>query len=265
MNAKTITVLASFFVILTGDFADLGLLSQADARPRTRRRSYNRGHSHRGRSYGRGRTSPGQRYRSAYSRQMQAYRSQLNRQMQAYRAAAAKQQQFLASHRYVTAYRDYVFLVSDDAQIRSLQAPKSFGPDGKPQEHSPEDLKKLRGDSKLVGYPIELQGLQVGQWVRVTLAQQRPNRQNPNSIIWVAVGTGVGQISGVGSSHVTVRVPYQTWVNAKKANQPQIQKVPVRDREARIVIVLKQGSTTTLNGSNKPSTDTNPFGTFPPK
>ncbi|MGE3803255.1 MAG: hypothetical protein AB7K24_01135 [Gemmataceae bacterium] len=255
----SLLALASLFLF---EMADLGLANRAEAATRryrsSRSRSY-RGRSYsRGRSYGRyGRSSPAQRYRSNYNRQMQAYRAAVNRQMQAYRAALAKQQQFLATHRYVTAYRDFELVLSDGAKIRTMQTPTVYGADGKAKQPTAEELKKLHGDSKLVGFPMTREELQVGQWIHVTLGQQRLTGQE---VKWVAAGTGTGQIAAIDSGKLIMRVPYQTWVELKKANQTQITKVPVNDgREARLVMVYKQGNSTLAGG--KPA-ESSPFDGF---
>jgi hypothetical protein len=73
----------------------------------------------------------------------------------------------------------------DDVKVRIPAPAVVFDDDGKIKKPTAEELKKLKGDPSLPGYPGEFSGLHAGQFVTITLMRKKdakppaPERPNP--------------------------------------------------------------------------------------
>jgi hypothetical protein len=61
----------------------------------------------------------------------------------------------------------------DDAKVRTQNPPVVFDDDGKIKKPSADELKKMKGDPNLPGYPGEMSNLHNGQTVTVTLMRKK--------------------------------------------------------------------------------------------
>lgn len=64
-------------------------------------------------------------------------------------------------------------MLAEDVQVRVAMPPEEFDDKGKRKSYSPEELKTLKGNTKLWGFPGELGTLQVGHTVQVFVARKK--------------------------------------------------------------------------------------------
>ncbi|MGH7170150.1 MAG: hypothetical protein ACRELF_01360 [Gemmataceae bacterium] len=67
----------------------------------------------------------------------------------------------------------------DDVKVRMVQPPPAFDDKGNPKRYTRKELRELKGDPKLPGYPAEFSDLKPGQYVQVTLVRKRGVRRRP--------------------------------------------------------------------------------------
>jgi len=68
---------------------------------------------------------------------------------------------------------------TDDVKVRILKPPPAFDDKGNPKKYTRKELRELKGDSKLPGYPAEFSDLKPGQYVQVTLVRKKGVRRKP--------------------------------------------------------------------------------------
>jgi hypothetical protein len=69
-------------------------------------------------------------------------------------------------------YRDVTYRFAGDPVIRTKEVPKKEPkPDGTPQFYTPEQLREMKGDPKLPGYPKELSDLHPGMVVELNVVK----------------------------------------------------------------------------------------------
>jgi pentapeptide MXKDX repeat protein len=61
----------------------------------------------------------------------------------------------------------------EDVKVRLLAPPVTFDEDGKIKKYTAEELKKLKGDASLPGYPSEFGSLHSGQMVTITMMRKK--------------------------------------------------------------------------------------------
>jgi hypothetical protein len=69
-------------------------------------------------------------------------------------------------------YRDVTYRFDGDPVVRTKDVPKKEPkPDGTPQFYTPEQLREMKGDPKLPGYPKELSDLRPGMAVELSVVK----------------------------------------------------------------------------------------------
>jgi hypothetical protein len=74
---------------------------------------------------------------------------------------------------------------TEDVKIRQTSPPMAYDDKGRPMKRSAKELKELKGDSKLPGYPGEFTDLHTDQVVRVTLVKKKEtvhHRHKPKEV-----------------------------------------------------------------------------------
>lgn len=99
--------------------------------------------------------------------------AQAARQMQQ-RALQMQRQQAQGANRngggakVQTVRRDFEFQADDKVRVRLMTLPQEFDERGKPKQHTPQELKELKGpNASLPGYQAELENLSPGMTVKV--------------------------------------------------------------------------------------------------
>lgn len=83
----------------------------------------------------------------------------------------AKAEANLVSYTRVT--KDYELQTTDDVKIRLAKPPEQFDDKGGVKKLTRKQLRELKGDPKLPGYPGEFSNLREGQIVSVTLVRKK--------------------------------------------------------------------------------------------
>jgi hypothetical protein len=93
-------------------------------------------------------------------------------QMQMVRA-----QQNLVQIQRVT--KDYELQATDDVKVRMMSPPPQFDDKGRVKKYTGKELKELKGNDKLPGYPGEFSDLKQDQIVQVTLVSKKAPPRPP--------------------------------------------------------------------------------------
>jgi hypothetical protein len=72
--------------------------------------------------------------------------------------------------------KDVEVLPADDLKVRTLNPPLQYDDKGYPKKYTKEELKELKGDSKLPGYNADLDSVQQGQVVVAYLARKKAQK-----------------------------------------------------------------------------------------
>jgi hypothetical protein len=70
---------------------------------------------------------------------------------------------------------DYELVADDNMKVRHDSPPPQFDDKGKLKPYTPKELKTLKGNDKLPGFPAEMDALKQGQTVKVFLAKPKKN------------------------------------------------------------------------------------------
>jgi hypothetical protein len=79
-----------------------------------------------------------------------------------------------------THHKDFNLETTADAKVRLQDPPPQFDDKGNPKKYTPQELKDLKGDSKLPGYQADWTDLKVGQTVKVTLTRALDRKDDKN-------------------------------------------------------------------------------------
>jgi hypothetical protein len=79
-----------------------------------------------------------------------------------------------APFKVVMKKQDFDIQADDATAIRFLEPPLKFDEKGNPVRYSAEELKKLKGNTNLPGYPGEFEVLHPGHVVKVTVGPRQP-------------------------------------------------------------------------------------------
>lgn len=109
-----------------------------------------------------------QSYLNAQVSMMQASNAQgvLNAQSQMAQAAAQ-------IYEIATEDREVEWTAADDLKVRMYNPPPQFDDKGRVKRYTPKELRELKGNDKLPGYPAEFSDIKSGQIVQVTLLQKK--------------------------------------------------------------------------------------------
>lgn len=75
--------------------------------------------------------------------------------------------------------KDYELTTAEDAKIRMANPPAQFDDKGRLKRYTKKELKELKGDDKLPGYPAEFSDLKQDQIVQVTLMKKKDAPRGP--------------------------------------------------------------------------------------
>lgn len=166
---------------------------------------------------------------------------------------------------FVMRHHDLEVSLADDADIRSMSPPDAdFDEKGNRKKPSPEELKKLKGDTpreqKLPGYKIDFNKVQIGDLVKITLGKPKdsPNTAKPNAsttstkeedpkdpprTAYIRSGELIGKVIEMGTSlQFTVRIDVPAMQNGhhhmnNNRNNNNVPKTTISDRVATRVVV----------------------------
>lgn len=67
----------------------------------------------------------------------------------------------------------------DDVNVRRPKPPAAFDDKGNPKRYTRKELRELKGDPKLPGFPAEFSDLKPGQYVQVVLVRKKGRPRRP--------------------------------------------------------------------------------------
>jgi hypothetical protein len=73
--------------------------------------------------------------------------------------------------------KDVEVVAADDLKVRTLNPPVQYDEKGFPKKYTKDELKELKGDSKLPGYTADFDAVQQGQVVVAYLAQKKGDKE----------------------------------------------------------------------------------------
>jgi hypothetical protein len=76
-------------------------------------------------------------------------------------------------YQVATVEKEVEWTAADDIKVRLHNPPPQFDDKGRIKRYSPKELRELKGNDKLPGYPAEFSDIKSGQIVQVTLQQKK--------------------------------------------------------------------------------------------
>jgi hypothetical protein len=80
----------------------------------------------------------------------------------------------------VTQHKDFDLESTPDAKVRLQDPPVQYDEKGNVKKYTQQELKELKGDSKLPGYNADWDTLKAGQMIKVTLSHKRDKAGDKN-------------------------------------------------------------------------------------
>jgi hypothetical protein len=111
--------------------------------------------------------------------EVQAYNQEYLRMLQAQNPQTMLQhRQNMLSHQanmyqIATTQKEVEWQATDDVKVRMKNPPPQFDDKGRIKRYTAKELKELKGNEKLPGYPAEFSDIKTGQIVQVTLLQKK--------------------------------------------------------------------------------------------
>jgi hypothetical protein len=82
-------------------------------------------------------------------------------------------------YQVATVQKDVEWQATDDAKVRRREPPPQFDDKGRVKRYTKKELKELKGDDKLPGYPAEFSDIKQDQIVEVTLVRKKDAARTP--------------------------------------------------------------------------------------
>jgi hypothetical protein len=82
-------------------------------------------------------------------------------------------------YQLATVQKDVEWQANDDAKVRRVNPPPQFDDKGRIKPYTRKELKELKGDDKLPGYPAEFSDIKQDQIVDVTLVRKKDAPRTP--------------------------------------------------------------------------------------
>jgi hypothetical protein len=111
-------------------------------------------------------------------------------------------------YKIITDKKDFDLQAADDVKVRTLNPPLAFDDKGNVVQYTIDDLKKLKGDERLPGYPADFSAVKQGALVFIILSHNKGSGTTPPTK-GSGSGSGSGSTSGSGSGSSSGSAPAQ--------------------------------------------------------